>query len=176
MPISLREILIKIFGGESMNRFTLFFTFKKDKKGFTLIEILAVLMIMGVLLLIVFPSINNSNHVVEERLIVSQIESVINKASSDAITLAEDSSLTLGQNVFSYTSSKVNSDTEYVKGSTLNNEHIGTVIQFDKKGYVVTTTSFTFQMRQATFEFFIQPGYKQIFVNGMELETFKKRK
>lgn len=159
-----------------MNNISLFLTLKKDIKGFTLIELLAVLMIMGILLLVVFPNINNSNHLIEERLIVSQIESVINKASSDAITLAEDSSLTLGQNAFSYNSSKVNSDTEFVKGSTLKSEHIGTVIQFDKKGLVTTPISFTFQMKKVTFEFLIQPGYKQIFVNGMELETFKKRK
>lgn len=145
----------------------------KKEGGFTLLELLVVLMIMGVAASIVVPSFSNSDEKLNEKLLYSQFDSVFQKASTDAAAESTPTVLVLVGDGYQVESPKANRKMKFLKNVEISSTDIGKQIEFNKKGQVLVPIDFMLVMENETFLFEVKEGYQNIIVNGEPLETIK---
>lgn len=147
---------------------------KTDEQGFTLIEVLTVVVLMGILMLLVVPNVKKSDETLSENLFVSQFDSVFQKATKDARALGEPVEIELQEHAYQIYSSKPNREIRYPHGAKIDSSDIGKRIFIDRKGMVRTQVVVRFEYAKTTYEITVNPGYKKALVNGKSLDEWKK--
>lgn len=145
----------------------------KNEKGFTLLELMVTLVILGIVSTIVFPVFTNSNEDINEKLFYSHFETVYQKAVTDAITEGVTVYLEIGENGYTIISPKRNRELSYVERTVLNSTDVGKRIEINQKGKVITPVEVSFDLRGKQFLLRVETGFQNIFFNGTPLTTLK---
>lgn len=142
--------------------------FLKDEKGFTLLELIVVLIITGIIVSISFPVLTSNNEVMYEKTIKNQIVSVFQNAATDSISLVESGNIVIGKNYYEINSPRNFSEIPMVGKSESNDEDVGKVININEKGEVETLApiiiTLSYQGEQYIVE--INEGFNNIKING----------
>lgn len=129
---------------------------------------------MGIVISMVIPVFTNSSEKMNDKLFYSHLESVYQKAATDAISESVTTYLEFGETGFKIISPKINRELEYMHQTTLSATDVGEQVEFSKKGAVVNPVEVIFSIREQTYEVIIQPGHQNLFINGIPISELKE--
>jgi len=146
-----------------------------NEKGFTLLELMATILIMGIIMSISLPTFTNSNKNISKKIIYAQFESAFQKTSSDAIAIKKEVKLVLSKNGYLFESEKANNEVVYPNQVSIKSEDIGKEIVFNEEGKVENPVTFTLNYDNDEYVFQIDTGFQNIKINNIPINEFKKQ-
>jgi len=146
-----------------------------NEKGFTLLELMATILIMGIIMSISLPTFTNSNKNISKKIMYAQFESAFQKTSSDAIAIKKEVKLVLSKKGYLFESEKANKEVLYPNQVSIRPEDIGKEIVFDEEGKVVNSVSFTLSYDNDDYVFQVDTGFQNIKINNNSINEFKKQ-